>query len=253
MNTVLVCEDSLEGIFTGIYEAFAGRRNPQETIIQTEGQDYRLFSEYISVRSDERRTAQVAAWILKVFGEECYHAVCRCLATQDGNKGQAVYQTVAAGLSMRNPKLVLDMLQNEWIRKVFELNRRSLNEIVHLRGFLRFQELEQGILFARIGPQNNILTFLTPHFADRFPMENFIIFDEIRQISAVHPAGKDWILISGQEIDAEKTESLSQSELAYQELFTFFCHKIAIRERCNIKLQKQMLPLRFREYMHEFK
>ena len=44
----------------------------------------------------------------------------------------------------------------------------------------------------------------------------------------------------------------SKEEAGYQELFRYFCHKIAIKERQNDKLQKSMLPLRFRPYMTEF-
>ena len=47
-------------------------------------------------------------------------------------------------------------------------------------------------------------------------------------------------------------DNLKNIELRYQELFRLFYHTIAIQERKNDKLQKGMLPLRFREYMVEF-
>ena len=44
----------------------------------------------------------------------------------------------------------------------------------------------------------------------------------------------------------------SEKEEEYQELFQFFCNRISIRERENRRLQRSMLPLRFRKYMTEF-
>ena len=44
----------------------------------------------------------------------------------------------------------------------------------------------------------------------------------------------------------------SQEEAAYRELFTRFCEKIAIQERINPELQRNMLPLWMRKYMIEF-
>ena len=44
----------------------------------------------------------------------------------------------------------------------------------------------------------------------------------------------------------------SDKDQQYQELFTLFHKTIAIRERRNKRLQQQMLPLRFQEYMTEF-
>ena len=68
----------------------------------------------------------------------------------------------------------------------------------------------------------------------------------------MHPAKKDWYLVSGWEIPTEDALQMSAEEEAYQELFTLFCHTIAIKERKNLKLQQQMLPLRFQDYMVEF-
>ena len=91
-----------------------------------------------------------------------------------------------------------------------------------------------------------------PHFADRLPLENFIIYDDKRELYGVHPVGKDWYLVSGMERKPEEELRMSEKEEQFQDLFTMFCRTIAIEERRNLKLQQQMLPLRFQEYMVEF-
>ena len=45
----------------------------------------------------------------------------------------------------------------------------------------------------------------------------------------------------------------AEAEAAYQELFKRFCDSIAIESRINPKLQMNMLPLRFRPNMTEFR
>lgn len=79
-----------------------------------------------------------------------------------------------------------------------------------------------------------------------------MIHDEKRDLFGVHPAKKEWYLISGVEGFEEKSLIWSDKELAYQDLFTLFHKTIAIAERRNSRLQQQMLPLRFQEYMVEF-
>ena len=118
--------------------------------------------------------------------------------------------------------------------------------------FLRFQEMENGVLFSRIGPKSDVLAFLMPHFADRLPIENFLIYDEKRNLFGIHPANRQWYLLRGEEADTPLRLKYSEEELRYQELFRQFCKTITIKERKNEKLQKGMLPLRFREYMVEF-
>lgn len=250
----LICEDSLEGIFTGIYEAYSMREEHEHLHIQIgEEENFRLFASYIHIAPDAQKAVKVSRTINRRLGEEVYMEICRALASEDRDKGEAVYKTVVCGLHMKDGRQVMGNLAERHVHKVFELSRGTNNEVHHLMGFLRFQELENGILFSKIGPKNNIVTFLAPHFADRLPLLNFIIYDENRGIFAVHPASGQWYLVTNADMDEDMVNSYSEKEMEYQELFTYFCHKIAIKERKNLKLQRNMLPLRFQEYMVEFR
>lgn len=249
----LVCEDSLEGIFTGIYEAYVLKEDHGNIHIQIgEEGNIRLFASYIDVTADAGRAAKVARTINRVLGEEVYLTICMALSSKDSDKGEAVYKTIVHGLQMKNGRQVMDHLANNYIHKVFELSRGANNEAHHLQGFLRFQELENGILFSKIAPKNNIVTFLAPHFADRLPQLDFVIYDEKRGIFIVHPASKQWYIVTETDFNEEWMLPYSAEEIGYQELFKHFCHKIAIDGRKNLKLQRNMLPLRFQEYMVEF-
>ncbi len=251
---ILICEDSIEGVFSAIFEAYAKKCDPENTSIQIgETVNYELFATYINTEADAVRTKKVTKTITKEFGEEIFLSFCRALATKDKEKGNAVYHVFANGLRLCNRKKAMENFADIYVNKVFTLNRFTNNEILHLEGFLRFQELENQVLFAKIGPNNNILTFLAPHFADRLPNENFIIYDDMRDLCVVHPAGKNWFLMSGEFLQSEEIGKFSKMEAAYQELFAFFCNNIAIKERKNLNLQRQMLPLHFQKYMVEFK
>lgn len=251
---VYQCEDSLEGIFTAIYNTYEDRSEKADTVISLTDELF-LFAEYIPVITDEEKALKVMNTLRRRFGEEDYMKLCFALSSNDTEKAQAVYRTVAAGLANNcKPGQLLDNLADDNVHMVFSLARAANNEYLHLRGFARFSELESGILYSRIGPKNNIVTFLMPHFADRFPMENFMIYDDCRNLFGVHPAGKDWYLIQNEEIAMEAEQfKLSDREWEYQKLFRYFCKELAIKERRNTELQRNMLPLRFREYMTEFK
>lgn len=249
----LICEDSLEGVFTGIYEAYALRQEHEHIHIQIgEEENLRLFAVYIKIDMDKRKAGKVAATIQRRLGQEAYYEICSALATQEAEKGEAVYKTVVCGLQMKEGRWVMGNLANPYVHKVFELARRAKNEAHHWKEFLRFQELESGILFSKIGAKNNILSFIVPHFADRLPLCNFVIYDENRGIFAVHPAARNWYLVTDGEVKEQQYSRYSKKEEEYQELFKHFCHKIAIKERKNLKLQQNMLPLWFQEYMVEF-
>lgn len=249
----LICEDSLEGVFTGIYAAYRMKR-PREQIhlLTGEEENYRLFAVYEQCLAREEQAARVAATILREFGAEAYLAICRALASREADKAEAVYRTVVTGLKMKNKRALMGNLADTYVRRTFELSRNAANEIHSHIEFLRFRELENKLLYARIGPVNNVLTFIAPHFADRLPREDFVIEDENRNIFAVHPAGKEWFLLTGQEGRELSEIPFSEGEERYGELFCHFFHNIAIKERNNSQLQRNMLPIRYRKYMTEF-
>lgn len=250
----LICEDSLEGIFSGVYDAYLLKK-PHEQIHLCIGEDenYRLFATYRQCPVNETKAAKVARTVVREFGQETYLALCRAMASPEMDKAEAVYKTIVAGLSMQNRKEVMGNLVNPYVYRVFELARFVAHEAHFHVEFVRFLELENDILYSTIGPKNNIITFIMPHFADRLPLENFIIHDEIRNIYAIHPAKGEWYLYTGESLLAEEALlRCSDGEERYSELFCNFFRTIAIKERKNLGLQRNMLPIRYRKYMTEF-
>ncbi len=254
---IFVCEDSLEGIFTGVYEAYAAVSRHEAahegcSIMAGMGGNFELFAEYIDVKTDAVKAGKVIRTICGSLGMPVYQELCKAAACEEAGKAEDIYKTIVLGLGRRLGTRVLDAWNNPHVAGVLELARRANNEIMHMEGFLRFQELENGMLFSRIGPKNNIIAMLTPHFADRLPNENFMIYDEKRGLFAIHEKQKQWVLVTGEIIDEEVMRSYSEREEYFQALFIGFCRTIAIDARKNLSLQQQMLPLRFQKYMVEF-
>ncbi len=249
--TVYRCEDSLESIFTAIYLSYEEDRNAEDTYLALD-EEPMLFAEDVHVQADSARAVKVIRTLERRFGEEDYLKICTALASTDAEKAQAVYRTVVKGLDERCARgHLFDDLTDQYVMQTFSLARKAGRESGYLREFLRFQELENGILYAEIGPKANVLTFLMPHFADRLPIEDFVIHDSTRNIFGIHPKRRQWYLLTGDEGEKPKLR-FSEEEMEYQELFRHFCRTISIKARENLKLQRNMLPLRFREYMIEF-
>lgn len=97
-----------------------------------------------------------------------------------------------------------------------------------------------------------MLLCLAPHFADRLPLENWMIWDETHNMFAVHEASRKWVLVCGEDFAGEKFARVSDREREFARLWTGFCKTIAIDARKNPRCQRQNLPLRFRPEMTEF-
>ena len=249
---VLLCEDSAEGVFTGVYEAYALRR-PHASIRLRAGaaEQFSLFTEYREVRPDREKADKVIRTLKSRFCEEDYEALWLALTAPVPEKAQAVYGSVVWGLSgSGGTGSILRHLTDPDVYSLMTLSRNASGELHHLKGFTRFSELRNGLLLAVVEPRNAILPMLAAHFADRLPGESFLLYDKGRKQYAAHPAGQDWFLVK--EEGEEKRFLFSEEESYYSELFRQFCHSISIEERKNMVLQRNMLPLRFRTHMTEF-
>ena len=85
------------------------------------------------------------------------------------------------------------------------------------------------------------------HFSDRFPDENFILYDENRNLAAVHEAGHRCVLVSGEQLQ------IPQGHMDYfAVLWKQYFATMEIRERHNEQCQNQLLPKWYRKYMMEW-
>lgn len=258
---IFLCEDSIDGIFTGIYDAWASGYGHANIALTTCPPDnYTLFCEYIAIQTDYGKSQKVARTLLKRLGEETYTELCQAALAAEGRSGKkkatdkadAIYKTVRLALALKDGSKVLHYLGEPYVNRVFQLSRCAFNEAHHLLGFLRFQELENGLLFARIHPKNHVLPFLGEHFSDRLPQENFLIFDEPHKQAALHPKGKGFFLTDTHGLKEEMLGRFSPEELEYQRLWCGFFESIAVEARINPKLQNQNLPKRFQQDIVEF-
>ena len=250
---VFLCQDDLESIYSAIYDAFTSKADPKTTHIFPDNKEtMEFFTEYIYVDRDEEKARKVAKALVRRFGDTVYEHLNYILCHESENRVDVFYHVIELGLSLKYPETVFNQLGNPWVMEGFELKRKASREIGHLLGFLRFEELKNGVLFAKVHPKTDVILFLARHFSDRLPCENFIIYDEKREKCIVHPYRGEWYLRTG--VKAEVFERLEDSDAQqiFEMLYREFCSAIAIKERKNEKLQKNMLPLHFRDCMVEF-
>ncbi len=239
---------------TGVYDAYASRLGYENVKLQMmDEMDRELFAEYVEVKADTEKSAKVLRTIRREFGLDAFEAICQAAASRDYRKADAIYRTIVLGLHLPKKKNVLNCLTKDYVCTVAELSKKTWNEAHRYMGFVRFTELAGGILYADIKPENDVLPLIAPHFANRYPEENWMIYDEGRERFAIHRAGKGWMILEDMKITEEVRDRLSMEEDDYRALWKAFTKSIAIEARKSEKLQKQLLPLKFRDKMTEFK
>lgn len=253
MKIVYVCRDNITGIFSAVYDAWKRRNDRIDMGIALKGKvEPELFCEYREAEESEAKAVAVEKMIVKNLGSAVYQNLYYAALSGNVKKGDAILGTLLAARKIPDAGKIMDCLGEPHVAKVFEFSRNVGQEAHLLSGFVRFRELENGVFLSEITPKNQVLPCLGPHFQDRLPLENWMIYDRVRHMFAVHESGKQWILVEGEEINRERMGRVSDKELELEELWSMFCRTIAIKERKNPVCQRQNLPLRYRSNMTEF-
>ena len=134
------------------------------------------------------------------------------------------------------------------IRQVEDYRYKVTRELDHMKGFLRFQQIDKQVYYAKFAPDHNQLPLLRRHLMKRFSDQKWIVHDQRRNIALVYNLFDSMIVPLTQE---EATALLQDKQDDYIHLFQRYFNTIAIKERTNKRLQDQSMPYRYRQYIPE--
>lgn len=252
MKQIYICSDTIIGIYSALYDAWKESRDKDAGIELRGRTQQRLFCEYKVVEENGEKAFQLEQMVRKHLGHNALWNIYHAILSADDDKADAVFRTMQEARRIRDSRRIMEHLANPDVAKVFELSRSVSNEAHLYEEFIRFRELENGVLFSEISPKAQVLTCIADHFADRFPLENWMIYDKTHKVFLVHQEKKQWGLVWGEEPDWRAAQRVSEKEKEYEVLWKGFFDSIAIEERKNPHLQRTHLPLRYRDGMPEF-
>lgn len=251
MIHIFVCEDSVDGIFTAVYDAWASGFGHANVKLQIEGEcNLELFSDYIPVTTDYEKSEKVARSVRRKISEEAFFMIYRTCFSFDTEKADAIYRFLLWGF--RYGSKVVSMLAEPAVHRVFELQRKVNNEHHQFIEFLRFREIENHILLGKIHPKCNVVPLIAEHFADRFSGENWIIYDQGRRFAAFHERNSAYYFMQVEGTIWQSVCEREEETEKYPDLWKIFTQTISIKERENRTCQMTHLPLWLRENMTEF-
>ena len=112
------CEDSVDGIFTGVYDAWDSRIGHSGVGLRIKMKmNLELFAEYREVEADAEKAAKVARSIRDKMGEDAYRTIYQAALSASPEKADCIYRVVVRGMSgsvtRREAQNVIWNLQNK--------------------------------------------------------------------------------------------------------------------------------------------
>lgn len=249
-----VFDGSFTGLLCCIFRAYEYKdRWVRVTAIQHD--QPHLFEEKIQIVSDEQKAKRVWAGMAKktnrAFLKQCYAVY---LSEQD-KAFQHLFN--AARYVLDQPIAVYDNFSQPDILALAQWAKQVGREKHRMEAFVRFKKTAEGIYFAVVNPDFNVLPLIAPHFKARYADQQWLIYDDIRQygifydLHTVHEIALNSQLQQSSVDYFSASITLHHEEALYDQLWKDYFRSATIVERKNMKLHIQLVPKRYWHYLNE--
>lgn len=255
MITILECEPTIEGMLSAIYEAWTRAKvcghDALRIGLHADGEwEPELFCNHEIIATDGERAAKLAESIVRRISLATFETVKYLSLCEDEGRGDLIYRFLIR--AFKYGAGVIKRLDDPVIARVFKTERAFLNEAHYHNEFIRFEETSEGILLARIEPKGNVLPMIMPHFADRFPGERLMIIDVGKNLAAAKMPGEPPIYFEMTPEEIRAADQAHEDSEFFANLWRTYFNTVAIRERVNYNLQRNLLRIRYRKHLTEF-
>ncbi len=246
MLNIYIYDGTYHGLLTCCFDAWKDK-DIYSIRSKEENKSVNLLENVVYVETDNENAERIIKWVGKEAGYEVQRKLYRVFLTEHPDRGMYILRYLK--LLDKLGRNVENHLYDDDVRNINKLSRMHASETHRLYGFVRFEVAGNNILYARIEPDFNQLEVIAPYFADRYNGHLWIIHDLARNMAAIFN-GSEYIIT---EYHGNMLDNESRTEISFQKMWIEYLNALTIKERLNLDLQKQKVPLKTRKHLTEFK
>lgn len=247
--TVLVYDNTWSGFLSAVFEAYE-RKLKQGRICSQRNQQASLLDTSINVFTDDVKAKRVWMGLEKKLSKTGLQNVHHSFLSELPAIEDHLLKYIRLVLTLDGAEKAYG---NTSILRVTQVAKMVYREKHRMEAFVRFQLTKDGIYYAAIDPDFNVLPILVTHFEKRYADQKWLIYDLRRKYGIFYDLEK----VQEIELDFAKPEDkdirsiFSEDEEVYQTLWKDYFVHVNIKERRNIKLHLRHVPKRYWKYLIE--
>ena len=250
-STYFIFDGTFEGLLCCVFDAFDKKIMPFAISRNTLPD---LFANSLSIETQTQKATRVLNGLKKKISSSALNMLFVCWLSELEEVEMLLFHYICkAFLAQKSIELNFadtDVLE---LSKIYKNVNREAEKV---RQFVRFQKTSDQTYFAAIEPKYNVLPLSSDFFEDRFADQSWVIYDLKRKYGLYYNLEKTEIVYFDN-LPINKTngklhaELLADDELDFQGSWKQYLKSITIKERKNLKLQRQHMPKRFWKYLTE--
>lgn len=241
------------GFLSGVFESFERKEWDVYPVLK-EASTGDFFQESREIISDSEKSRRVYDGLKKKLGASKAMDFFRVYLSEDMKAWCASYRIIRQIFT--TGENVLQNYGNPDVLYFAQTLKKVSRERHRMKAFIRFQKSSDGLFFAVVEPDFNVLPLITDFFRNRYADQRWLIYDvkrkyglmyDIQSITEVYltPEEKDMLSVRTEAI------SLDERDESFQRLWQQYYKSTNIESRKNMKLHLQYVPKRYWKYLPE--
>ncbi|MBD8388324.1 TIGR03915 family putative DNA repair protein [Dysgonomonas sp. BGC7] len=249
---VFFYDKTFEGLLTAVFDAYSRKVFPDK-LLGEEDIPPLFMQESYTVITQEDRSARVWAALEKKMSKLACNMLSYAWLSEEEGSDELLFRYIRKTI---DSKISIETnFADDDVLKLHQLAKRVAHEAQYLRQFVRFQKAADDIFFSPVSPRYNALPIAIEHFKDRFADQKWVIYDIKRRYGYYYDLHTmvEMTLDSDEHLLGGKLDEnlMAEDEKMFQELWKGYFKSMTIKERINLKLQRQHMPKRFWKYLTE--
>lgn len=240
-----------DGLLTAVFEIYEYKLHPSMFVRGESPQHPPLFGHVHEVVTEHKKSKRVLLGLEKRVGKEGVRELYLAYLSELPDIEILILQVVRYYLRATG-QAASNYARGDVLR-LKQINKAVSRERHRFKAFVRFKLLKDGLYFAIIEPDFNILPLVARHFRDRYADQMWLIYDQKRKYGIYYDGRQcmQEVTLSATDTGSDSTHILAEDEALYDTLWKQYFKSTNISERKNTKLHVQHVPKRYWKYLNE--
>ena len=251
---IFTYDKTFDGLLSCVFFAYEQKKFP-DFILSESDQKPLFVDEQYRIITEKEKSLRVWKALEKKLSKRAQNMMLSVWLSELPETEMLLFRYIRKNID--HPEGVEMNFGDDDVLRIKEIAQKVAKEAEQLRQFVRFQETADGIYFAPVSPRYDVLSLIVSHFQSRYAGQPWIIYDtnrntglyyDTRSVVEVSFSQKD---LSDLRLGVLDEEKLSSDETFFQQMWKEYFKSTTIKERINLKLQRQHMPRRYWRYLTE--
>ena len=252
---IYIFDGTYAGFLTAVFESFEFKQfniTPVTAVLHSNS----LFEEETQIITDEDKFLRVKSGLEKRIGKNRATDFYRAFLSEDPKIWKISFRLIVE--IFKGNTSILENFGDQDVLLFHQTLRKISRERHRMKAFVRFNKTSDGMFFALIEPDFNVLPLILPFFKNRYTDQSWLIYDVKRKYGChydtinIHEVVLD-------DFDQNKMQTssigiaLDERDELFENLWKHYFKSTNIEVRKNLKLHLQHVPKRYWKYLPEKK